>query len=176
MMPCSVPTDPDQRLDITCAHCGTEIDFRLGEVYINRSSYVCKLHAEGHPLEPLIRRKDTKKSSMIDRGYSQVWGLTKRYLAEKPQHENGFCWWASKKLRNAGAEGVYFAYVVTASFAINWAVSRSSPLINGLVDPKEGPTEVRLAFVGWMRDELLQRLVIKNLDGFLPANIEENER
>jgi hypothetical protein len=39
-----VPTDPDQRLDITCAHCGKPIDFRRKEVFVNKHSYVCKDH------------------------------------------------------------------------------------------------------------------------------------
>jgi hypothetical protein len=39
-----VPTDPDQRLDITCADCGKPIDFRRGEVFVNKHSYVCKDH------------------------------------------------------------------------------------------------------------------------------------
>jgi hypothetical protein len=50
-LPCPVPTDPEQRLDITCAHCGVAIDFRKGEVFVNvnGSSYVCKTHAANDP-------------------------------------------------------------------------------------------------------------------------------
>jgi hypothetical protein len=43
--PCSVPTDPGQKLDITCAVCGMPIDFRKGEVYVNGPSYVCHRHS-----------------------------------------------------------------------------------------------------------------------------------
>ena len=43
--PCPVPTDPEQRLDITCAHCGVAIDFATAKVYVNGPSYVCRLHA-----------------------------------------------------------------------------------------------------------------------------------
>jgi hypothetical protein len=48
-IPCSIPADPEQRLDITCAHCGKRIDFRLGEVYTNWPSYVCADHANLAP-------------------------------------------------------------------------------------------------------------------------------
>lgn len=41
-----IPTDRDQRLDITCAHCGVAIDFRKGEVFVNGPSYVCSKHVE----------------------------------------------------------------------------------------------------------------------------------
>lgn len=44
--PCNIPTDPDQKLNITCAVCGMEIDFRKKEVYISGPSYVCKTHAK----------------------------------------------------------------------------------------------------------------------------------
>jgi hypothetical protein len=47
------PADPEQRLDITCAHCGKRIDFRRGEVYTNGVSYVCAVHASSAPAAEL---------------------------------------------------------------------------------------------------------------------------
>lgn len=43
--PCPIPSDPQQRLDITCSHCGRPIDFRKGEVFKNGQSYVCQPHS-----------------------------------------------------------------------------------------------------------------------------------
>ena len=54
--PCQIPTDPEQRLDITCAHCGTKIDFRLGEVFVNGPSYVCRRHVKRQALISAIAR------------------------------------------------------------------------------------------------------------------------
>ena len=44
ILPCPLPTDPEQRLDITCARCGKPVDFRREEVFSNGYSYVCKEH------------------------------------------------------------------------------------------------------------------------------------
>jgi hypothetical protein len=48
MTPRPVPTDPDQKLIITCAQCGVSIDFRKQEVFTHTHSYVCRKHAEGN--------------------------------------------------------------------------------------------------------------------------------
>lgn len=40
--PCPVPTDPEQELNIHCAQCGRDIDFRKSEVFNDGVSYVCK--------------------------------------------------------------------------------------------------------------------------------------
>ena len=39
--PCQIPTDPEQKIIIHCACCGTMISFRKKEVFTDEISYLC---------------------------------------------------------------------------------------------------------------------------------------
>jgi len=45
-IPCPIPSDPHQKLAITCACCGRAIDFRMQDVFLhaNGVSWVCRRH------------------------------------------------------------------------------------------------------------------------------------
>ncbi len=42
IQPEPMPTDPEQKLNITCAYCGKEISFSDGAVFVKESSYCCE--------------------------------------------------------------------------------------------------------------------------------------
>jgi hypothetical protein len=59
MEPCKIPNDPEQKSKITCAECGTKIDFNKDQVFINGPSYVCEKHSKSHLATCRARMKKT---------------------------------------------------------------------------------------------------------------------
>jgi ribosome-binding protein aMBF1 (putative translation factor) len=63
---CSIPNDPEQKHNIKCAICGIQISFEKKEVYIKKSSYVCRRCLGNKKTELItVSYKHPKKGKLV---------------------------------------------------------------------------------------------------------------